>query len=717
MSDPASILVVRYSALGDVVLATSILEPLRARFPRARIEWVTDALYAPLLEGLPGARRGPPRSRARGRTPPSRSRRGCAAGSTSRSTCRTSCAARWSPARRRRSARRSAGAPPLRAVLSLFGSDPPLVRAHQTRLYAEALAPLGTFEPGPVKVSLSPQARALAADALQGVPAPAVAIAPGARWATKRWPAERFAAVADALAAEGCAIVLCGGPVATADAFAAFRAAARAPRRGGPLLPAGGRARRRARAGPAPRRVRLGPGPPRGGGRHARPRALRPDLHRALGAARAGARARARAPLRAVLEPRRRLLPARDTTAAWPTSRRRRCSPPRASCSRDERAPRVDLVDGPPGPRAARSSLRRSASPRRCSGPGRRCGARSTTRGSSRAARAGVPVVSIGNLAVGGAGKTPGDDGGGAPAARARPARRDPLARLRRRAAPTRGWSPTARGVLLGAGGGRATSRCSSRGGSRATAVLCGPRRAELARDRGPGPRRRRAPPRRRLPAPRARARPRRRRARRREPVRQRPAPPRRAEPRAARPRSGARGSSGSRASIRPTTPALARLRGARARGDRPGAGGVAPRAGRPRGRRARARAAGSTRSAGRAGPAPRRASRGPGAFRRTLEALGAEVAAERALPRPPSVQRGRPRRARAAPRTPRAASSSSRPRRTRSGSRRPRPPIRACASSGSRRRSCAAASSSTRPSTRRSARAPTVRRSTGAEA
>jgi heptosyltransferase-2 len=51
-----------------------------------------------------------------------------------------------------------------------------------------------------------------------------VAIAPGARWATKRWPAERFAEVADALAAGGAAIVLCGGPGDT-DAFAAFRAA------------------------------------------------------------------------------------------------------------------------------------------------------------------------------------------------------------------------------------------------------------------------------------------------------------------------------------------------------------------------------------------------------------------------------------------------------------------------------------------------------------
>jgi heptosyltransferase II len=226
MTDPAGILVVRYSALGDVVLATSILEPLRARFPAARIEWVTDALYAPLLEGLPEiaqvhrvAREGANSAlavaaRLRGRFDVAidlqhKLRSGLIARS----------AAPLRAAFRRRTA--------VGAVLSLFGSDPPLVRAHQTRLYAEALAPLGTFAPGPVKVSLSAQARALAADALQGVDGRAVAIAPGARWATKRWPAERFAAVADALAADGYAIVLCGGP-SDRDAFAAFRAATRA---------------------------------------------------------------------------------------------------------------------------------------------------------------------------------------------------------------------------------------------------------------------------------------------------------------------------------------------------------------------------------------------------------------------------------------------------------------------------------------------------------
>ncbi len=226
MRDPAQILVIRYSALGDVVLATSVLEPLRARFPGARIEWVTDALYAPLLEGLPEiaqvhrlAREGPDAAlplagRLRGRFD---------VVIDLQNKLRSAVVARAAAPLRTAFRRRTA----LRALMAVFGSDPPLVRAHATQLYAEALAPLGVAGPGPVKVSLSPQARALAADALQGVEAPAVAIAPGARWATKRWPAERFAAVADALHAEGVRIVLCGGP-GDRDAFAAFRAATRA---------------------------------------------------------------------------------------------------------------------------------------------------------------------------------------------------------------------------------------------------------------------------------------------------------------------------------------------------------------------------------------------------------------------------------------------------------------------------------------------------------
>jgi heptosyltransferase-2 len=108
------------------------------------------------------------------------------------------------------------------------GADRPLVRAHATALYAEALAPLGVTGPGRLQVSLSRTARALAADALPKASGPLVAIAPGARWATKRWPTERFAAVADALAGMGARIVLAGGP-GDREAFQAVRAQLRAP--------------------------------------------------------------------------------------------------------------------------------------------------------------------------------------------------------------------------------------------------------------------------------------------------------------------------------------------------------------------------------------------------------------------------------------------------------------------------------------------------------
>jgi lipopolysaccharide heptosyltransferase I len=52
-SDPISILIVKLSAIGDVVHTIPALTALRRAFPRARIGWVVEELSAPLLHNNP----------------------------------------------------------------------------------------------------------------------------------------------------------------------------------------------------------------------------------------------------------------------------------------------------------------------------------------------------------------------------------------------------------------------------------------------------------------------------------------------------------------------------------------------------------------------------------------------------------------------------------------------------------------------------------------
>jgi len=225
-ADPRSILVLRYSALGDAVLATSVLEPLRQRFPGARIEWVTGPAYAPLLEGLPELaavhRLGRGLQAALALCRSLRGRFDLAVDLQNK--VRSALVARAAAPRRLAFRRRT----PVEAALTLLGRNPPITRAHATALYAEALRPLGIERPGRLRVHLSEAARALAAGALGAAPAPLVALAPGASRNTNRWAPERFARVAEALSRDGYGLVLAGGP-GDGEAFGAFRAACRAP--------------------------------------------------------------------------------------------------------------------------------------------------------------------------------------------------------------------------------------------------------------------------------------------------------------------------------------------------------------------------------------------------------------------------------------------------------------------------------------------------------
>jgi heptosyltransferase II len=222
-----TVLVIRYSALGDVVLATSVLEPLRARFPDARIEWVTSPAYAPLLEGLPGLARVHRLGRGGLREAVElavklRGRFDLAIDLQNK--VKSAIVARAAGRRQLVFRRRTPG----QSALALLGVDPPVRGPSATQLYADVLRPLGIDRPGRIQVALPGDARDAAAAALAGARRPRVAVAPGASQATKLWAPERFAAVADALAARGASIVLAGGP-ADEGALAGFRAACRAP--------------------------------------------------------------------------------------------------------------------------------------------------------------------------------------------------------------------------------------------------------------------------------------------------------------------------------------------------------------------------------------------------------------------------------------------------------------------------------------------------------
>jgi heptosyltransferase-2 len=222
-----SVLVIRYSALGDVVLATSVLDPLRARFPDARIEWVTSPAYAPLLEGLPGLERVHRLGRGGLREAVNlavtlRGRFDLAIDLQNK--VKSAIVARAAGRRQLVFRRRT----PRQTALALLGVDPPVEGPHATQLYADVLRPLGIDRPGRIRVVLPAAARDAAAAALSGAGRPRVAVAPGASQASKLWPVERFAAVADALAEQGASIVLAGGP-ADAETLNRFRAACRAP--------------------------------------------------------------------------------------------------------------------------------------------------------------------------------------------------------------------------------------------------------------------------------------------------------------------------------------------------------------------------------------------------------------------------------------------------------------------------------------------------------
>jgi heptosyltransferase I len=221
-----NILLIKPSALGDIVMALPALSALRRSFPRARLHWLIRPEFAPLLEGHPHldevllfdrrflgqawhngtARRSLFSLVARLR------RRHFDAVLDLQGLFRTGLLAWLSGCPRRFGTR-------WREMAHLFYTTaiPPRPEwVHVVDHYLKLVEAMGAPDLGvefvlPEKPAAATAARALLAHyGIDGEPY--AVVIPGSAHASKCWPAERFAALADRLASEqGLAVVATGG--------------------------------------------------------------------------------------------------------------------------------------------------------------------------------------------------------------------------------------------------------------------------------------------------------------------------------------------------------------------------------------------------------------------------------------------------------------------------------------------------------------------------
>ncbi len=211
------ILVVQTAFLGDVVLTTPLFRALRRRFPAARLDALVTPAAAPLVEENPhldevlrydkkgGERLGSVARRLWSRgydliVAPHRSHR-------------TALLARWIGAPVRVGFR-DAG---LRWLYTRRVPRPAAL--HEVDRNLDLLKGLG-FHPEPEDRVLhvghtdreAQEVERVLAEAGVAAHEPLAALAPGSVWATKRWPAERFAEVGRRLEGRGFRVVVLGGP-------------------------------------------------------------------------------------------------------------------------------------------------------------------------------------------------------------------------------------------------------------------------------------------------------------------------------------------------------------------------------------------------------------------------------------------------------------------------------------------------------------------------
>ncbi|QDU61805.1 ADP-heptose--LPS heptosyltransferase 2 [Planctomycetes bacterium Pan216] len=201
------ICLIKPSSLGDVIQSLPILAALRCRFPRAKISWVVNSSYVSLIEPVEGLDEVIPFERDHFRS--------VGVGSLNRLRAFLkdlhakhfdlvvdlqglfrSGLMTWASGASLRiglaSSREGASLSYTHVVNDLPKQQPAVARYWRV---AELLGVGHWPKTFPLGISVEEQARAK--ELLDGLPGPLLALNPGSRWDTKRWPAERFAEAAN----------------------------------------------------------------------------------------------------------------------------------------------------------------------------------------------------------------------------------------------------------------------------------------------------------------------------------------------------------------------------------------------------------------------------------------------------------------------------------------------------------------------------------------
>jgi len=209
------VLIVRFSAIGDILLTTPLLRAVRARYPGARIAMLTKERYVPLLSHNPhlnevlgiGSREGLAAIAERVRGVRYSHLLDLHGNLRSHALHRLA-PGPWHTYRKRWLER---------ALLITLKRDTYGGEAPVAERYFEAADDLDVVpDGGPPDFFIGEEADALVARRLAGLglgkDRPIVAMAPGAAHATKRWPAEHWVELARRIAPTGADVVLLGGP-------------------------------------------------------------------------------------------------------------------------------------------------------------------------------------------------------------------------------------------------------------------------------------------------------------------------------------------------------------------------------------------------------------------------------------------------------------------------------------------------------------------------